>query len=324
LIDPSSGTLQYASVPDPVPTSTQLLVKVRAAGLNRADLLARRGGYPRAGGAGPGDPFVAGAELAGEVIAVGPEVERWSVGDRVMAQGAGYAELATVEQGLAMPVPDGLGWNEAGGLPVAALTMHDALRTNGGLTAGDAVLVHAATSGVGQVGLAMAARFGASVILGTSRSQEKLEVLRTFLSPLSCEFIGVDTSHDDFAVVAGRETRSRGIDVVVDNVGASVLEGNIAAAAIGGRIVQVGRLGGRKASIDLDEVARKRIALIGVTFRTRSQADKVDVVNRFLADVPDASGLGPRVDTTFPLAEAEAAQDALARDAHVGKLVLIP
>jgi NADPH:quinone reductase-like Zn-dependent oxidoreductase len=170
----------------------------------------------------------------------------------------------------------------------------------------------------------MAARFGASVILGTSRSQEKLEVLRTFLSPLSCEFIGVDTSHNDFAVVAGRETRSRGIDVVVDNVGASVLEGNIAAAAIGGRIVQVGRLGGRKASIDLDEVARKRIALIGVTFRTRSQADKVDVVNRFLADVPDASGLGPRVDTTFPLAEAEAAQDALARDAHVGKLVLIP
>jgi NADPH2:quinone reductase len=324
LIDPSAGTLRYESVPDPVPSATEILVRVRAAGLNRADLLARRGAYPRSAGGRAADPFVAGAELAGEIVAVGGEVDRWSVGDRVMAQGAGYAELATVDQGLVMSIPDGLDWPEAGALPVAALTMHDALRTNGGLVAGGTVLVHAATSGVGQVALVLAARFGASVILGTSRSSAKLAVLEEFLRPLSCEFVAIDTSRDDFAAVTRQETDKRGVDVIVDNVGGSVLEGNVAAAAIGGRIVQVGRLGGRTASIDLDEVARKRISLIGVTFRTRTLADKIAVVERFVADLPDPAGLGPRIDATFPLADAEAAQDALARDAHVGKLVLLP
>jgi NADPH2:quinone reductase len=325
VIDPSDGSLRYTSVPDPVPSATQLLVRMHGAGLNRADLLARAGRYPSPSGANTGQPLVAGAELAGEVVAVGSEVDGWNLGDRVMGRGAGYAELAVIDHRLAMPVPDDLGWAEAGGLPVAALTMHDALRTNGRLTAGGTVLMHAATSGVGHVGLVLARRLGASVVLGTSRSAAKLEVLQGFLSKLSCTFVPIDTSREDLVDAVRRETDGRGVDVIVDNVGASVLEGNVAASAIGGRIVQVGRLGGRRAEVDLDEVARKRISLIGVTFRTRTFLDVIDVVDRFLGDHRDElATIGPRVDRTFPLSAADEAQQALAEDAHVGKLVLVP
>jgi NADPH2:quinone reductase len=325
VIDPSDGSLRYTGVSDPVPSPTQLLVQVRAAGLNRADLLARAGRYPAPSRSGSGQPVVAGAELAGEVIAVGSDVDGWSPGDRVMGRGAGYAELAAVDHRQAMPVPDDLGWEEAGALPVAALTMHDALRTNGGLVPGGTVLMHAATSGVGHVGLVLATRLGASVVLGASRSADKLAVLQDFLSKLSCTFVPIDTSRDDFVEAVRRETDGRGVDVIVDNVGASVLEGNVAASAIGGRIVQVGRLGGRRAEIDLDELARKRISLIGVTFRTRTRADVIDVVDRFLSDHRnDLGSIGPRVDRTFPLSAADDAQLALAEDVHVGKLVLVP
>ena len=326
LIDPAAGSLRVDDVADPTPGPGQLLVRVHAAGLNRADLLGLTAAVRSGTGPGGGrQPWVGGAELAGEVVATGGPAGSWRPGDRVMGQGAGYAELAVIDQDAAMAVPDGLSWEEAGGLPVALLTMHDALVTNGRLAPGDAVLVHAATSGVGTVGVALAAHLGASTVLATSRSADKLATLAGFLGPLPCPVVMVDTTADDFAEAAQRHTGGRGVDVIVDNVGGGILAANVQAAAIKGRIIQVGRLGGRRGELDLDELARKRVSLIGVTFRTRTAEERKEVVRRCVDTVgTTAARYRPRVDAVYPLSDAAAALDALGRDSHVGKIVLVP
>ena len=323
VIDPSAGTLVMTDLPAPSPRPGQLLVRVRAAGLNRADLAARAGTYVVGTTARPVRPTTAGAELAGEVLAVGEGVTGWAVGDRVMAQGAGYAELAVVDARLALPAPPTLSWEEAGALPVALLTMHDALVTNGRWAPGDSVLVHAVTSGVGVIGAQLALHLGAPLVLGTSRTPAKRERLAALLA--DARFAAIDPS--DLVGVVQERTDGGGIDVTIDNVGASVLAATLVAAAIRGRIVQVGRLGGRTGSLDLDELARKRVSLIGVTFRTRTVDERVEVVCAAWADLAQAVAAGvlrPPIHATFGLDDAEAAQEALARDEHLGKLVLVP
>lgn len=326
LIDPASRQLVVDEVPDPTPRPGELLVRVRAAGLNRADLAMRAGSYKvgtATGGAAPAQRTVAGAELAGEVVAIGDGVQGWATGDRVMSQGPGYAELACVDARLAMPAPPSLSWEEAGSLPVALLTMHDALVTNGSWASGESVVVHAVSSGVGVVGAQLALHLGAPIVIGTSRTAWKRDAIRALLA--DDRFTAV--SPDDLPAEVAARTAGRGADVIVDNVGAAVWEANLAAAAILGRVVQVGRLGGKMANVDLDELARKRVWLIGVTFRTRTLAERVAVVDAAWRDLADAVASGvlrPPVHATYPLAEAAAAQDALARDEHLGKLVLIP
>lgn len=287
----------------------ELLVRVRAAGLNRADYLEWR----RSGSA------VAGRELAGEVVEVGAGVTGWSVGDRLMARGPGFSsEPIAVPARFAMAVPESFSWEEAGAVPVALMTMHDAIVTRGRLGSGGRVLVHAATSGVGVAGVQLAGLLGASVVFGTSRSAAKLDVLRAHLGSLPCELVLIDTTTTPFESVAAD------VDVIVDNIGASVLAGNIAAAAIAGRIVQVGRLGGAMAEIDLEELARKRIELIGVTFRTRSEGDVAEIVDRALDQIGDhLDAIRPRIERTYPLAELPTALEDLAGDSHVGKLVVV-
>lgn len=323
LYEPSEPGIRVTEIEDPVPGAGQLLVRVRAAGLNRADLLARRAA-PSTGG-GPARPAIAGSEAAGEVVSVGPGVDGWRPGDRVMGRASGYAELAVIDADAAMPVPDAMGWEEAGALPIALLTMHDALRTNGGLAPGGTVLVNAASSGVGVVGIRLASLLGASTVFATSRSSEKLDLVREFVEPLGSSLVTIDTSNEDVASRVLEATSGRGVDVVVDNVGGSMLATNLAVCAITGRIVQVGRLGGRSDTIDLDELARKRIGLIGVTFRTRTAAEVADVVRRCMADLSSQlMDCRPRIDRIFPLSEAREAQDALALNQHVGKIVLVP
>jgi NADPH2:quinone reductase len=202
--------------------------------------------------------------------------------------------------------------------------MHDALSTNGSLSAGERVLVHAATSGVGVTGVALAALLGASVVYATSRSAAKLAVLGEHLRVAqqwglpNPEVVAVDTTAVAFERVASE------VDVIVDNVGAPVLAGNLAAAAVGGRIVQVGRLGGGKAEIDLEEVARKRLRLVGVTFRTRTPEEVSQVVRRAAAEVgPHLPALRPRIAGTWPRSRLTDALEALGRDEHVGKLVVV-
>lgn len=283
-----------------------LRVEVHAAGLNRADLLDGR----RAVGS-------SGRELAGTVIEVGRQLQGWEVGDRVMSRGPGFTHEAIVAAGQAMAVPDSFSFEEAGALPVALLTMHDALVTNGRLVAGDRVLMHAATSGVGVTGVQLSSLLGASTVFATSRSAPKLAVLRSYLGHLDCELVDVDTSAVAF------ETLAADVDVIVDNVGASVLTGNIAACRLGGRIVQVGRLGGRTAEIDLDEVARKRVSLVGVTFRTRTEDEVEEVVRRAMADVGGRlESLRPRIERSYPIDSLATAMADLADNRHVGKLVV--
>ena len=318
IVDAAAGSLRLEEVPEPEPSPTDVLVRVRAAGLNRADLLARAGTYKTGQAAEPPPPAVGGLELAGDVVATGSDVSDVAVGDRVMAMGAGYAERACVSRDLIMPVPQSYSWVEAGATPVCLLTVHDALVTNGRAAAGDAVLIQGVTCGVGSAALALARSLGAKPILGTTRSAAKLD-------RLSGELIGIDATQTDAAEITSAATGGHGADVVIDNVGASALSANIAASAIGGRIVQVGRLGGRLDEIDLDEVARKRLSLIGVTFRTRTPAERAAVVSACLAGVGEAladGALRPIVGQTFPLEQAEEAQEAMARDEHVGKLVL--
>ncbi len=323
VIDPSAGSLTLTDLPDPAPRAGQLLVRVRAAGLNRADLAARAGTYVVGATTRPPRPSTAGAELAGEVLAVGDGVTGWAVGDRVMAQGPGYAELAVVDARLAMPAPLALSWEEAGSLPVALLTMHDALVTNGRWAPGESVLVHAVTSGVGVIGAQLALHLGAPLVLGTSRTSAKRERLAALLGDERV----VLCAPDEVVALATSRTDGRGIDVTIDNVGAAVIADTVTAAAILGRIVQVGRLGGKHGTFDLDELARKRVSLIGVTFRTRTPEERFEVVRAAWAHVGDAVVAGvlrPPIHATYPLDEAEAAQEALARDEHLGKLVLVP
>ena len=320
LVDPRERRLVVADVPAPRPSAEQLLVRVRAAGVNRADLAVTAGTYH---GSSAARPFVAGGELAGEVVDVGTGVVGWQVGDRVMAMGRGFAELTVVEAALAMRVPDSLGWSAGGALPVALATMHDALVTNGRFQAGQRVLVNAASSGVGVVGVRMALHAGASVVVGTSRSAEK----RRRLTELIPDERFSAVAPDDLVSVGEQLTGGNGIDVIVDNVGASALSANLSVAAIGGRIVQVGRLGGRSGEIDLDELARKRITLAGVTFRTRSPAERAEVAQRAWLAMADAIASGavvPTVHAEYPLDDVPAAHEALARDDHVGKLVIVP
>jgi NADPH:quinone reductase len=291
------------------PGPGQLLVEVKAAGLNRADLTASGD-----------DPAAApGRELAGVVAALGDTVDGFSVGDRVMGRGAGFNAEALVDSRLALRVPDGLSDEEAAALPVALSTMHDALVTHGRMKQGHRVLMHAASSGVGVTGVQLAAAFGASTVFATSRSSDKFDIIADHLGHLDCELVPIDTSTQVFQDVATN------VDLIVDNVGASVLEGNIIAAAIKGRIVQVGRLGGRDGRIDLDELARKRIELIGVTFRTRTPDEVAEIFQRVNEDVGDRlEAFKPRIAATFALADISEAFNELARNHHVGKIVVVP
>lgn len=328
VVDPLRSTIEVCEVDDPHPGPGELLVRVRAAGLNRADLAVRAGGYRVGTGrsvAAPTAPLRAGAELAGEVVALGPGVTDHAVGDAVMAQGAGYAELAVVNAELAMPKPATLSWEEAGALPVGLLTMHDALVTNGRWRAGETVLVNAVTSGVGVLAAQLALHLGAPLVLGTSTTPQKWPALRAAAGLDDERFVPL--TPDQVVEVARARTADRGIDVVIDNVGAASLAASLEAAAILGRIVQVGRLGGRQGTLDLDELARKRVSLIGVTFRTRSRAERLAVRRAAWADLAGAvagGALRAPIHARFPLEEIAAAQDALARNEHVGKLVVIP
>jgi NADPH2:quinone reductase len=315
----ADGSVTVQDVEPPVPADDQVLVRVRDAGLNRADLAAR------ASSAQAG-PAIAGLELAGEVDTVGAQVSRWRPGDKVMGRGSGFAELAVLREADAMRVPDGLSWEEAGAMPVTLLTAHDALMTNGRLQPGQLVVVNAGSSGVGICAARMAGILAAGHVVSATTSASKVAAIRDAIGRLSCPLVVVDVTGDDFvAAVRGQSADGQGAHLVIDNVGASVLGDNIAATRITGRIVQVGRLGGRHAEIDLDELARKRLTLVGVTFRTRSQAEGAEVVRRCLEDIGDRLALlRPRIDHVFRLQHILDARATMQRNQHVGKIVVVP
>ena len=316
---PGGAVLEYRSgIPIPQPKSSEILVRVRAAGLNFADLRRSAMHY---GHGEQGSDAIAGLEIAGEVVEAGRQAECFAVGTRVMAMVAGaYAEFACVDARLAVEVPEHLDWQQAAAIPVSFMTACDALITNARMGEGEAVLIQAVTSAAGLAATQLAKAFGAGSVIGTSTSNEKLARVRDLglTHP-------VNAGESDFVVAVGHATGGRGANVILDHIGGPVLERNLAASAVQGRIVSVGRLGEHEGRINLDELARKRVQLIGVTFRSRTLQEHADVVTAFRQSVLPLLRTGtvrPVVDRCFPLSEAALAQDYLRSNKHFGKIVL--
>jgi NADPH2:quinone reductase len=311
--------LEIRDIAQPKPKPFEMLVKVKAAGLNRADLAASQG---RGGHGAVGNTV--GIDWAGEVIEIGPEAKGgFKPGDRVMCAGSGgYAEYAVCDWGRVVKIPDDMTFEHAATLPVALGTMHDALVTNGRLKPGDSVMIQGASSGVGLMALQIAKHLGAKLVVGTSTNAERRARLKDFGADLA-----VDTTDPAWPDRVLEATGGRGVNLVVDQVSGALVNATVRATAILGRIVNVGRLGGGKAEFDFDLHANRRISYIGVTHRTRSVDELREETRAMWADLADAvrsKKLSLPVAKTFPLSEAKAAQEHMRANRHFGKILLIP
>jgi putative PIG3 family NAD(P)H quinone oxidoreductase len=311
--------LELREVPDPECGPEDVLVDVRATALNRADLLQRRGFYPQPGP--KPEHEIPGLEFAGEIARMGKRVEGFAPGDRVMgilAAGA-YAEKVATHYRTVARVPDPIGWREAAAIPEAFITAHDAL-TQCELCAGESVLVHAAGSGVGIAAVQVAKIMGAVPIFGTASSERKLACARE----LGLD-VGIAYESKDFAEEVRRETDGRGVDVIVDFVGASYLERNVKTLAVRGRLIVIGLLGGLTAEINLNLLLNKRLRVIGTVLRSRPLEEKAAATRAFEKSVLPHLARGairPIVDRVFPLAEVAQAHAYMESNANVGKIVL--
>jgi NADPH2:quinone reductase len=306
-------------VPEPKPKSTELLVKVKAVALNRADLGSARGDTSH--GSTAGRPI--GSEFAGEVIEAGAEVRDFKVGDRVMCHSPGsHAEVAVSDWGRAMKIPDGMGYEQAATLPIGLNTLHNALVTAGRLKAGESVIVQGASSGVGIIGLQIAKLMGAKLVVGTSTNAARRARLKEFGADLA-----VDTSNPAWPEEVLKATDGKGVNLTVDMLSGPTVSQTMQATALLGRIVNIGRLAGMKAEFDFDLHARKRIDYIGVTFRTRTIEEVRDILQKMRADLWDdvkAGRIKVPIDKTYPLAEAKAGHEHMRANKHFGKILLIP
>jgi putative PIG3 family NAD(P)H quinone oxidoreductase len=312
--------VELAEVEAPTASRGEVLVRVRAAAMNRADLLQRRGLYPPPPGFKEDIP---GLELAGEIAALGEAVTGWKVGDRVMAIAAGeaQAELAVVHERMLLRVPEGMSLEEAGALPEAGMTAHDAMFTIGGLRPGATVLIHAVGSGVATAALQIARAAGALTI-GTSRTADKLEKARA----LGLDHgILVGKEEPKFADEVKRLTGRRGAAVILDFIGGSYAAENIASLAPGGRIVVIGTMGGPKAPLDLGLLMRARGSITGTVLRPRPLEEKIAVTQAFGRDVLPLIAAGrvkPVVDCILPAARAREAHERMEKNDSFGKIVL--
>ena len=308
--------LGLADVPPPTPGEREVLLEVRATALNRADLLQRRGLYPPP----PGASEILGLECSGVVAALGPGAARFAVGTRVMALlgGGGYAERVVVHEDVLMKVPERLSFEEAAAVPEAFLTASESLLVEAELQAGQRLLVTAAASGVGSAAVQIGKLRGAFVI--GSASAEKLSAV----TALGVD-VALDRAREDFVSAVRAATEQRGVDSIIDFVGASALERHQSCLAERGRLVLVGLLGGAAAPLDLGRILMKRQRICGLVMRTRSVAEKIELVQRFereLWPALDAGALSPKLDRIFPLSEVRAAHERMEANANVGKLVL--
>ncbi|MFL5356222.1 NAD(P)H-quinone oxidoreductase [Archangium sp.] len=312
--------LDFEERPAPIPGPSDLLVRVLATALNRADLLQLRGGYPAPVGV-PAD--VPGLEYAGEVLAIGPLVRRFKVGDRVMGLvgGGAFAEQLITHEREALPLPENLEPTQAAAIPEAYLTAFDALVLQGGLRMGESVLIHAVASGVGSAATQLCHAMGARVI-GTGRNTEKLSrasawgVEKTVLC---------DSSPPRFVEAVREATGGRGVELALDLVGGDYLPETLRAMAPQGRVLLVGLVAGRTASAELDVILTRRLRITGTVLRSRPPEEKMaltQAAERSLLPLLRSGTLTPIVDAVYPMREAREALARLARNETVGKLVL--
>lgn len=303
--------------PVPRPAAGQLLVKVAFAGINRPDCIQRSGAYPPP----PGAPDIPGLEIAGEIVAAGPESGAWRSGDTITAlvAGGGYAEYCLVDAPLAMPVPAGLDLLEAAALPENVLTVYDNVITRGGLSAGQDFLVHGGASGIGSIAIQLAKAIGARVIT-TARGADKI----AFCAELGAD-LAIDYASEDFVARTLAATEGRGVHLILDMVGGEYIPRNLRCLGIEGRLVQIAFLKGSKAEFDLRHLMTRRQTITGSTLRPRTVSQKAVIASAVVRDVwplIDAGKLRPRIDSVFPLAEARQAHERMEASAHRGKIML--
>ncbi|HTK37409.1 MAG TPA: NAD(P)H-quinone oxidoreductase [Pyrinomonadaceae bacterium] len=312
--------LEIREVPDPpTPTDKQVLVRVKAAGLNRADLIQRRGNYPPPPGYSPNIP---GLELAGEVAETGDTVSGFKKGDRVfgIVAGEAQAEFVLTDERVIAKIPDDLSFVGAAAVPEVFITAHDAVFTQAALKKGETILIHAVGSGVGLAGLQLAKAAGATVI-GTSRAEDKLE---------KCGNFGLDegivtATPPEFADIVKEKTDGRGVDVILDLVGAAYFQQNLESLALKGRLVLVGLTAGSTAEFNLGIALYKRLKIIGTALRARSLEEKAEATRRFAQDVVPLLANGavrPNLDKVFPVRDIRAAHEYLESNESFGKVVL--
>jgi len=306
--------LKPVQIARPEPGPGQILIKVHAAGINRPDLLQRLGGYPPP----PGAPDTMGLEVAGEVAALGEGAARWKVGDKVCALlgGGGYAAYAVCDARHALPIPDGLDFVQAAGLPETVFTVYANVFEHGGLKAGETVMIHGATSGIGTTAIQMAKAAGAKVI-ATARGADKAAQAKALGADVS-----IDAKSEDFAEIAKAQG---GCDVVLDMVGGDYFSKDLDALKVGGRIVFIAALGGGEVPLQIFRIMQKRAVVTGSTLRPRDKDEKARLaaeVERVVWPWIAAGKLVPQVDATFPLEEAAKAHAHLENGAHLGKIIL--
>ena len=309
--------LQIADLPEPVAAGGQLLVRNFAAGLNRADLLQRRGLYPPPAG----ESDILGLEFAGEVAAVGDGVEGFSRGDRVfgLCGGGAYADFLVVDERLALEIPPNMSYESAAAVPEAFYTAEDALFSLGRLKEGQVVLVHAGASGVGTAAIQLATAAGARVI-ATAGTAEKTAACRE-LGALAA----VNYREADFADAVAEETGGEGVDLVLDLVGSSYWDRNIASLRTGGSLVLLGLVGGVKAEVNLAAILKRRLRIIGSVMRGRSIEEKAEVTGRFrerTLPLLESGELKAVVDSILPLEDVRQAHERMEENLNTGKIIL--
>jgi len=309
--------LELRDIAEPVPKPNEVKVRVRACGLNRADLSAARATF---GHGTIGAPV--GLEFAGEIVEAGAEVKEFKAGGRVVcAAGGGYAEYAVADYGRTAPLPAGFSFEQAAVLPVALNTLHNALITKGRLKAGESVLIQGASSGVGLMGLQIAKMTGAKPVMGSATNDMRRGRLKEFGAD-----IAIDTRDDKWPEQVLEATGGKGVNLTVDMVSGKTVNQTMSATAVLGRIVNVGRLGGVTAEFNFDLHAMKRIDYIGVTNRNRSLEELREVMRLMRADLWDAVVAGKLtlpIDRTFKLDDAIAAQAHMKANQHFGKIALV-
>jgi NADPH2:quinone reductase len=305
-------------LPIPKPTAGEALVQVAAAGVNRPDVLQRKGGYPPP----PGAPLTPGLEIAGKIAALSPGTSRFAVGDEVTAlvPGGGYAEYCVVAEANAMPVPKGLSLVEAGALPETFMTVWTNVFERGGLKPGESFLVHGGSSGIGTTAIMLANAFK-SRVFATAGSSEKCR---------ACERLGAERAinyrNEDFVSEIAALTEGRGVDVILDMVGGDYIARNIAAAARDGRIISIAFLKGSRAEVDFLPVMLKRLTLSGSTLRPRTVAEKASICRALEDKVWPLIAKGeirPQIYKTFALEDASRAHALMESSEHIGKIVLV-
>ena len=308
---------QWQDFETAVANADEVLIKVHATAINRADLMQRQGVYPPPPGASP----ILGLECAGEVVAVGENCSRLNVGDRVCAllAGGGYAQFASAHEGSVLPIPDGLSFVEAASLPEVFATAWLNLFMEANLQPGEKVILHAGASGVGTAAIQLCRSFGSATFI-TAGSDEKIR---------SCIELGADAGFNrhqgSFLEKAKEFAGDGGVNVVLDPVGGAYLKENLKLLALNGRLVLIGLMGGVRAEIDLAALMMKRIRVIGSTLRARPTSEKAQVMNQLFEKVwpkIESGEIRPIIDATFPIEKVVEAHDLVSSDATLGKVVL--